>query len=279
VRETAPFFWTNDRVLENPKVRLVTDDGRNYLLRTRTKYQVIELDPPEIFTADVVNLYTREFYALALAALEDDGLLLQWLPTATMGERETRMLVKAVMEVFPATSLWWQGPHTERHAKLTNMLLVMGRKTPLRIDLAELQRRMDDPAIRDDLARVEMPTPAALLSLYVAGNAPLARWVADVPPVTDDRTIVDFSAPTLVQAGYGFGILRVNENLGSQRDPQLAHLVNILTALQRLREPVATVIAPGENTEVLGEVDERRRDFDRALERFRPAVADTRRSP
>jgi hypothetical protein len=57
---------------------------------------------------------------------------------------------------------------------------------------------MEHPALRDDLARVEMPTPGALLALYVAGTSKLWRWVADVPAVTDDLTRVDFSAPRLV---------------------------------------------------------------------------------
>jgi spermidine synthase len=274
VRETARWFWTNDDVLSNPKVRLVIDDGRNYLLRTREKYQVIELDPPEIFTADVVNLYTTDFYRLASAALEPDGLLLQWLPTATMGERETRMLVRSLLETFPEVSLWWQGPHTERNAMLTNMILVMGRKTPLRVDVAELGRRMQHPAVRDDLARVETPTPGALLALYVAGRASLERWVADVPAVSDDLTRVDFSTPLLPEAGYGFGILRLNETLGDQRTAQFGHLLHMMTTLQALREPVTGLLAPSlESAALLGEVNGHRLRFDAAVERLRRLVA------
>jgi spermidine synthase len=278
VRDTASYFWTNDGVLENPKVRLVTDDGRNYLLRTRTKYDVIELDPPEIFTAEVVNLYTTDFYRLASDALEPDGLLLQWLPTAIMGERETRMLVRSVVETFPEASLWWQGPHTESRGMLTNMLLVMGSKAPLRVDAQALRRRMDHPALREDLLRVETPTPGALLALYVAGTEALRHWVEEVPPVTDDLTRVDFSTPMLPQAGYGFGILRVNEKLGSQTEPQLSHLLHMMTTLQRLREPVTPLLAPSlDGASVLGEVTEQRRLFDEAVERLRGLVARAQR--
>jgi spermidine synthase len=270
VRETASYFWTNDRVLANPKVRLIIDDGRNYLLRTRTKYQVIELDPPEIFTADVVNLYTTDFYRLASAALEPDGLLLQWLPTATMGELETRMLVRSLLETFPEVTLWWQGPHTESRSMLTNMLLVMGSKVPLRLDPQELQRRMDHPALREDLRWVETPTPGALLALYVAGTQTLWKWVGEVPPVTDDLTRVDFSSPMLPQAGYGFGILRVNENLFGPTDVLFSHLVAMMTTLQRLREPVTALLAPSsDGASVVRDADEHRRLFDEAVERLR----------
>lgn len=225
VRLTAPFFWTNQGVLQDPKVRLIVDDGRNYLLRTRERYDVITLEPPDIYTAGVVNLYTEEFYRLAGDALADDGLLCQWIPAGEMPERELRMLVRAFLTVFPETTLWASG----RNAPL----LVVGTKRPLRIDAAELARRMADPRVQPDLARIGLRRPPALFRLYIAGPERVRAWVGDAPSVTDDRTVVDFTTPRALQSGYGFGYFRLGPN------PEFtAHMVYLSQLWKRLREPI-----------------------------------------
>jgi spermidine synthase len=236
VRETAPYFWTNDGVLENPKVRLVIDDGRNFLLRTRERYDVITLEPPDIYTAGVVNLYTEEFYRLAAAALDDDGLLCQWLPTAEMNEREMRMLVAAFLAVFPETSVWLEG-----RSLAAAPLLLVGTRRPLGIDLATLARRMQHPAVRADLVRLNLGEPAQLLDLFVTGPSGTRRWVGDAPPVVDDRTVVDFTTPRAVYSGFGFGYFRVS---GREAEAARRHLAEVRALYDRLREPAAELLVP-----------------------------------
>lgn len=267
VRETAGYFWTNQGVLDDPKVRLIIDDGRNYLFRTRKRYDVITLEPPEIFTADVVNLYTTEFYELARRALTEDGLLAQWLPTYTLGERETRMLVRSVAEVFPHTSLWLYGRYIEGR-RPANMLLAVGSNQPLQVDLARLEERMAEAPLREDLVRTEMGTPGDLLSLFLIGGPRLDRWLGEVAPVVDDRTVVDFTTPKLRQAAFGFGALRVFEDLSSRR-VRLEHDVTMLRLFQRLRSPLLPTLAlapPARVDAVLSHVAAHRRDFDRQIE-------------
>src|SRR5207253_2041406 len=66
VVDAAGFFrGTNHDVLADPRVQLTIADGRNFLLASHERWDVIRLDPPELHTAGVVSLYTREFYALA----------------------------------------------------------------------------------------------------------------------------------------------------------------------------------------------------------------------
>jgi len=234
VRQTAPYFWTNDRVLENPKVRLIIDDGRNFLLRTRERYDVITLEPPDIYTAGVVNLYTEEFYRLAAAALDDDGLLCQWLPAAEMNEDEMRRLAAAFVAVFPETSLWLEG------RGVGAPLLLVGSKRPLALDVDALARRMGHDAIRGDLARLRIGSPTELFELFVAGPARTRSWLTGATPVTDDRTVVDFTTPRAVYSGFGFGYFKLQ---GAEAEAMRRHLGEIAAVYGRLREPVASVLA------------------------------------
>ncbi len=242
VRETASYFWTNAGVLDDPKVRLIVDDGRDFLLRTTGRYDVITLEPPEIFTANVVNLYTTEFYRLAYAALAEDGLLSQWIPTYAMGELEMRMLVRSLLEVFPQVSLWDQGRWIELDTGPSTTLLVVGSKRPLRLDLRDLERRMSSLALSEDLRRIEMGTPAAMLSHFIAGTEGVRRWVEGVRPVTDDWTFVDFSSARSPLSRFGFGRARFQEPIAPV-EGERGYQTEVRSLYRRLRESVRPLLA------------------------------------
>ena len=69
---------------------------------------MIELEPPETFTAGVINLYTREFYRDAAARLAPEGVLIQWLPVGEAPLEQERMLFRAFTDVFPHATAWRQ---------------------------------------------------------------------------------------------------------------------------------------------------------------------------
>ena len=89
-------------------MRIVIDDGRNFVLTDDGSYDVIELEPPEIFTAGVINLYTREFYRDAAARLAPEGILIQWLPVGEAPLEQERMLFRSFTDVFPHATAWRQ---------------------------------------------------------------------------------------------------------------------------------------------------------------------------
>lgn len=261
VRETAPYFWTNEGVLDDPKVRLIIEDGRNYLLRTRERYDVITLEPPNVYTAGVVNLYTREFYQLAYDALREDGILSQWIAAIDHSDDDLRRMVRAVTDVFPEVTLWNMGPLDEFGLDApTGFLLVVASRGALRIDPEQLGRRMHHPALRADLVRIGLGRPADLLARFIAGDAGLRRWTASVPPVTDDRTVVDDSSARSVHSGFGMGFTALR---GPEREAWLQRLNGVGRLVQQLREPVAPHLdGRGDHAELLAEIAVLRRHFD-----------------
>jgi len=81
----ASFGYFHDdapRVLSDPRVHVVIDDGRRYLSRTDERYDLITIDPPPPVSASASGLlYSSEFIALAKSRLTDNGILVHWLPT------------------------------------------------------------------------------------------------------------------------------------------------------------------------------------------------------
>ncbi|MFN2377069.1 MAG: fused MFS/spermidine synthase, partial [Candidatus Binatia bacterium] len=108
VLDAGRLFWSNDNVVDHPKVRHVIDDGRNFLMTASETYDVILLEPPETFTAGVINLYTTQFYRDAIARLAPDGVMMQWIPTANGPIEGEKELFRAFSDVFPHSTMWWQ---------------------------------------------------------------------------------------------------------------------------------------------------------------------------
>lgn len=103
---TKCFSEFTDNVLENPKVNILINDGFNYLLGTKNKYDLIIMDiehPSVIYSS---NLYTLEFYKLVKKALYKDGIFTQWsyrpIPNAQIINYNT--LKTVFPEVFPKIS-------------------------------------------------------------------------------------------------------------------------------------------------------------------------------
>ena len=80
VRRAAGLFaHVNYDVLNQPNVRVRVDDGRNFLLLSGEKFDVITADIIQPIHAGAGNLYSREYFALVRGALKEGGLALQWI--------------------------------------------------------------------------------------------------------------------------------------------------------------------------------------------------------
>jgi len=66
------------KVTSDPRVELVIDDGRRYLNRVNSKYDVVLMDPLRSSTAYSTNIYSKEFFQLVQRRLENGGLLMVW---------------------------------------------------------------------------------------------------------------------------------------------------------------------------------------------------------
>ncbi len=61
--------------LDDPRVRIANVDGRLFIKRSERKYDVVILNIPEPFTAQLNRFYTREFFQEVKRVLTDSGLL------------------------------------------------------------------------------------------------------------------------------------------------------------------------------------------------------------
>jgi spermidine synthase len=185
VVRAASQFSGNYGVTADPRITLRLGDGRRELLRNSESYDLITLEPPPPSSAGVVNLYSRDFYALAATRLNPDGLVAQWLPLATQTDADTRSLVRSFLDVFPHATLWT----TELHE-----MLLVGSLTPIELDADRIAARFNQTEVGSALREVGIASPAALMATWVTDREGLERYAGDALPVTDDRPRIEYGS-------------------------------------------------------------------------------------
>ena len=248
VLEHATFFRdANHDVLRDRKVSVFVNDGRQHLqMMPPATYDLITLEPPPIAHAGVASLYSREFYDLARSRLRAGGYVSQWLPAYQVPAESSLAMVRAFIDVFPQSVLL-SGAQAE--------LLLVGTIAP-RIQLdpdrvaATLER---EPAVRDDLARLDLGSVREIAGTFVGSAETMARATSASPAVTDDRPLQEYG----VRSGLSAGLMGVPSSLFDlvqvaawctrcvNEDPDAPHVPDLDLYLQLLQQayqaPVADV--------------------------------------
>jgi hypothetical protein len=164
--------------LDDPRVRAHVEDGRQYLLTTERRYDLITGEPPPPRLAGVVNLYTSEYFHLMRARLAPGGIVTYWLPVDQLMLADTRAVVGAFCDAFPDCSLW--------NGSGLNWMLVgtNGRSVPA--TEGHFAGLWDDPVVGGGLRRIGIERPEQLGALLIDDAPGLRERVGATPPLTDD---------------------------------------------------------------------------------------------
>jgi spermidine synthase len=244
VIEGARYFADkNGRIHDDPRVRLVHADGRNYLLAVRDRYDVIISEPSNPWIAGIGNLFTREYYQEALSRLTDGGVFGQWMQTYGMAPEDLRMVYRTFAEVFPDVSLWTIND--------SDMLLI-GTPHPQRLRRAALQASFAaHPIARKDLQELGFVDAYSLMAMYLMPKAALLTMAGDADLNLDDFPRLEFLAPrnlgrdtsTLnARLTRTFAVPPAVEDASAERDPTgrlalaLAHGYRAVRDRARARE-------------------------------------------
>jgi spermidine synthase len=100
----------NHNALANPKLNLIFGDGRERLLTSHQKYDIVVSEPSNPYRAGVASLFTREFYESVARNLNSGGLFAQWMQGYDVDLRTVRIYYATLSAVFPHIETW----HRER---------------------------------------------------------------------------------------------------------------------------------------------------------------------
>jgi spermidine synthase len=182
--QVAPYFAKANRdVLHDPRVTTHVNDGRNYLHGTTRHYDLITFEPPPPVQADVVSLYTTEYYKLVRSCLTDRGMMTQWLPIAQALYSTDLSMVKSVLEVFPHVTLW-TGAMGE--------LILCASASPMSLNVANIDRRIGERRLDAELKEIGIGDGSAILATFLGDEQWLRTLTASVEEVTDDNRLLEY---------------------------------------------------------------------------------------
>ena len=207
----------NSRVLDNPKLKIVFDDGRNYLATTPDTFDVITADPIHPWSGGAGYLYTREYFRSVADRLAPGGIACQWLPLYELTVHDVKTVVRTFSEGFRHVMVW-----------LTYYdAVLIGSKDPILINEEEIARRLSVPVIRRELAPIQMGTAPDFLSYFIMGDTGVRAFGRGGDINTDDNLKLEFSAPVSqgVRGLDGRNVLA----LGGARESLLPYLVPVAT--------------------------------------------------
>lgn len=179
------FTWENQDVLHNPKSNIIINDGRNHLLTTTKKYDVITQEPMHPSLIGVVNLYTKEYYELAKGRLKPGGIISQWIPLYNLTVNDVKTLVKTFQSVFPHTSIW-----------ITNVdIFMIGSPERMEIDFKRMKARLANPVIQRVLKDIDLNDPVEFVSSFLMNEDQVTAYSSGLPIMDDNWPYVEFYAP------------------------------------------------------------------------------------
>ncbi len=176
----------NRNVLQDPRVHVILDDGRNFLLTTQNRYDLIISEPSNPWIAGVATLFTREFYHAAQARLAPGGVFVQWVQAYSLYPEDLRMVLATFLTEFHGATLW--------HGDTPDLLIVAPSPPSAQI-LERVQSLWSNPRLQEDFQKLGMEDPAGLFGFYLLDDAGLRRFAAGGLMNTDDLTLLEYHAP------------------------------------------------------------------------------------
>jgi len=179
------FYSDGPAILQSPRVKHFVDDGRNFLLLSSKKYDLITMDPsPPVWSAGTVNLYTQDFFSLCKERLNKNGIMCLWVPPCNFSE--AIMIIKSFDTVFPETYVF-KGPgypgiyllgFRDKAIIKPDRFIAAGKEQDIVKDLNELNNLV--------------PNPEAILNLLVLNPGQLFELVKGVDIITDNHPYTEF---------------------------------------------------------------------------------------
>jgi spermidine synthase len=176
-KTAGQFSATHSNVHLDPRVRLINDDGRNYLNITDETYDLVTSEPPPPMAAGVYRLYSREYYESVLAHLNREGMMTQWFPFEQMPRAAEELVVRTFIRVFP---------HTLLIRGIGTNLILVGSPSP--IDLGRIGKRFNETIpVTQDLLRIAVDSSADLVGKIVLTDSEMRQRYAEGRVISDQH--------------------------------------------------------------------------------------------
>jgi spermidine synthase len=199
-RVVAQYFGReNYNVVHDPRVQVVYDDARHFILTTREKFDVITSDPIHPWVKGAATLYTREYFELCKQRLNPGGVVTQWVPLYESSLAVVKSEIATFCEAFPSGTIWSNDINGEGYD-----VVLLGQTAPMQIEVDGLQQRLDRPdhrAVAQSLKDVGFGSAIDLLATYAGQGSDLQPWLKGAEINRDRNLRLQYLAGMGINAG------------------------------------------------------------------------------
>jgi spermidine synthase len=177
----------NERVLDAPNVEIHFGDGREWVLATKRRYDLIVSEPSNPFRAGISALFTLEYYEAAAKRLDPGGIYMQWVQGYEVDADALRTVLSTLRGAFAHVTLW--------HTQSADFMIVASADRQI-IDVDRLRRLVKVEPFQSALIRTWLVSDVeGVLSHFVASDAATSRIAnaVGIVPNTDDQNALEYA--------------------------------------------------------------------------------------
>jgi spermidine synthase len=187
VLQAAPYLQRLNRgVLGDPRLHLHFDDARNFLQTSHERYDLIISEPSNPWIAGIASLYTEEFFAVVRAHLAPGGNFVQWIQAYGLKVDDFAMILSGIERQFPDLSLWHSSGRD---------FLVLARTSAEPISFDRSRAMWSNDLLRQDFQALHLTGPESWPAYFRLHRAAIHSLTKSAAQNTDDRTLLEYSAP------------------------------------------------------------------------------------
>ena len=190
VLEVSLRFFKHINLGENleKEVNMIFMDAKNYIHLTDRDYDVIINDSihPRDF-AENSSLYTKEYFESAKERLNENGMIISWLPTYDMPVSVFNSIIGTLMEVFPHVTIWHPTPHT------APLVLIAGSVQQQYFSPKYIENELLRADVRESLSQMNIHNSLDVLSCYIGDEKDLSRCINGFSENSDYSPFVEFT--------------------------------------------------------------------------------------
>jgi len=188
IEASKHFTGFNLEPLKSPKHRVRIDDGRNYIISTKRKFDVIISEPSNPWMSGASSLFTYDFWKTASTRLNENGIFCQWLQMYELSLENIKILMNTFHKVFPYVILF-------QSYQNSNDTLLIGSFKPLKFNYERAKGLINREGLREELKRINVTDPFDILILIYYTRQEIEQFATTDRINTDDNSIIEFSAP------------------------------------------------------------------------------------
>ncbi len=190
VIEGSRFFDPfNHGALNDKRLSILLEDGRNHIALSKNTYDVIVSEPSNPWISGVGALFTVDFFDLLKKRLNPGGLACIWVHT-NMSPDSFKSIIRSFTEKFPFVTMW--------ESIAGDDYLLIGSEQEYRLPFEKAERYFANEITGKDFAQIGIRDVPDMMSLMIMSREKLIEFSKNAPMHTDDNSLLEFNAPEYV---------------------------------------------------------------------------------